>query len=619
MSRLVSFFTNAAEDHPLTPVVESHPLNELRPAVAMHTYPPQPPAPASLDSCPSVTMSSTEFAMVLFDNASETARRKRDDDDQQPNKIFLKEVDQSSRLRDDVRELQFSKHDLLLRKRQIQITANSRESELQSVITQYQEHQELLERSNADALASLNDNHHKELAEFQNRMTLGLHEAQKEARIERDTLLAEKDALFQYEARVTREKLLAEKEAELARFSSEHSSKIASLDSQMQQANTTRSIPSPAWRHLVGKRPVATCTNIVGFSIISDASSESDGDEEPQIGIGGNAAPLLTSLLADVPIQNATVGMLVEALAKVLQIPSQTMPPRATQLKCKTHKPPVENFTDAQRRNNKANVRELFHIAFHFVKDDEFMLHETASREAILSFMYGSSMGPNPLELQWDMTTTHNSEWNQKSVMDNITSKFNQCRKCWRKVQPRVLSDGIRETIQEIGDRLVDQTNERLWLTRVHTRRATKFETRKKVTSALLSDRIATGKDDQAVWAYLQSLVETLGKDGMSSDESEHKGGEAQVFRLKKMPWRAEVRHEMHIIDQQRLAGATNFTPRGSKPAKCFCNANRESSRQAIEGLPRALYNPSWLNKQPPSFTVSDKKFQRMDIIVSHQ
>ncbi|KAG1740427.1 uncharacterized protein EDB91DRAFT_1248309 [Suillus paluster] len=369
MSRLVSYlFLNAADNHLLTPVVESYPLNELRLAATMHMYPPQPAASASLDSHPSVTMSSTttsvvvEFTMVLFDNAREPARRKRDDDDQR----------------------------------------------LQ--------------------------------------MTLGLHEAQQEARIERDTLLAEKDALFQYKARVTREKLLAEKEAELARFSSEYSSKIASLDSQMQQANTTRSLPSPAWCHLVGKRPVTTCTNIVGFSIISDASSESDGDEEPQIGIGGDAAPPLTSLLADVPIQNATVGMLVEALAK-------------------------------------ANVQELFHMAFHFAKDDEYMLHVTALCEAISSFMHRSGMGPDPLELQWDMTTTHNSKWNQKvidilcsqytslleknqwtsrsrqSIMENITNKFNQCRKCWRKAQPRVLSDGIRETMQEIGDRLVDQTN----------------------------------------------------------------------------------------------------------------------------------------------------------------
>lgn len=105
----------------------------------------------------------------------------------------------------------------------------------------------------------------------------------------------------------------------------------------------------------------------------------------------------------------------------------------------------------------------------------------------------------------------------------------------------------------------------------------------------------------------------------MSSDESEHEHGDVQVFRLKKMSWRADVSHEMQIIDQQRLVGAANFTPRGSKPAKRFRNANRESSRKAIEGLPRALYNSFWLNDQPPSFTVSDKKLQRMEIIVSRK
>ncbi|KAG2739767.1 hypothetical protein P692DRAFT_20754691 [Suillus brevipes Sb2] len=290
---------------------------------------------------------------------------------------------------------------------------------------------------------------------------------------------------------------------------------------------------------------------------------------------------------------------------------------------------------------SQANVQELFYTAFHFAKDDEYMLHVTASSEAISCFTQGLGTGPDPLELHWDITTTHNSKWNQRvidilcsqytctfetnqlatrspqSIKSDITKKFNQCRSSWRRAQPRVLDDGTRETMKEVGDRLVDQTNERLRVTRVLTRRATKFETCKKVTSALLSDRIATGKDDQAVWAYLQSLVETLGKDGMSSDESEHKDGEVQVFRLKKMPWRADVDHEMHIIDQQRLAGAANFTPRGSKPAKRFRNAIQESSCPAIEGLPRALYNSSWLNAQSPSFTVSDKKLQRMEIILS--
>ncbi|KAG1894224.1 uncharacterized protein F5891DRAFT_929485, partial [Suillus fuscotomentosus] len=179
-------------------------------------------------------------------------------------------------------------------------------------------------------------------------------------------------------------------------------------------------------------------------------------------------------------------------------------------------------------------VRELFYTAFHIVKDDEYMLHVTALCEAISSFTHGLGPGPDPLELHWDMTTTHISQWNHKvidilcsqytgmfekdhlasrshqSIINDITKKFNQCHHSWRKAQPRMLSDGTRETMQEVEDRLVDQTNERLQLTRVLTCRATKFETRKKVMSALLSDRIATGKDDQVVWAYLQSLVETL-------------------------------------------------------------------------------------------------------------
>ncbi|KAG1756940.1 hypothetical protein EDD22DRAFT_737882, partial [Suillus occidentalis] len=179
-------------------------------------------------------------------------------------------------------------------------------------------------------------------------------------------------------------------------------------------------------------------------------------------------------------------------------------------------------------------VRELFYTTFHFAKDDEYMLHVTASHEAISSFMHEAGTGPDPLELHWDMTTTHNSKWNQKvidilcsqytsmfeknqwasrshqSIIHDITKKFNQCHNSWRKAQPRMLNNGTRETMREVEDRLMDQTNERLRLTRVLTRRATKFETRKKVTSALLSDRIATGKDDQAVWAYLHSLVETL-------------------------------------------------------------------------------------------------------------
>ncbi|KAG1795959.1 uncharacterized protein HD556DRAFT_1307186 [Suillus plorans] len=215
-------------------------------------------------------------------------------------------------------------------------------------------------------------------------------------------------------------------------------------------------------------------TNIVGFLIIPDVNSDSDGDK--------GSEPPLTSLLANIPIQNATVSMLIEALTKVL-ILLQTTSPRAAQLKHKSHEPPTENFTDVQRQNNKANVWELFYMVFNFVKDDKYMLHVTALCKAILSFMRGLGTGPDHLKLHWDMMTTHKSQWNQKvidilctqytymfeksqlvsrscqPIIDDITKKFHQCRSSWRKAQPCMLSDGARETMQEVGDQLVNQTN----------------------------------------------------------------------------------------------------------------------------------------------------------------
>ncbi|KAG1759619.1 hypothetical protein EDD22DRAFT_755297, partial [Suillus occidentalis] len=169
--------------------------------------------------------------------------------------------------------------------------------------------------------------------------------------------------------------------------------------------------------------------------------------------------------------------------------------------------------------------------------------------------------GPDPLALQWDMTTTHKSDWNRQvvdtlcslymtmqqrsnwtvrspqSIRKDITNKFDQCRKCWRRARPHISSSGTHETMQQVGDRLVDYTNERLRMARVLSRRTT----------------VTTGKEDLPVWAYLNSIVETLGKDGMSSDESETEDCELPVFRLKTMPWRANFGQEMQIIDEQRL------------------------------------------------------------------
>lgn len=114
------------------------------------------------------------------------------------------------------------------------------------------------------------------------------------------------------------------------------------------------------------------------------------------------------------------VGMLAEALAKSLQRQQIASHP-GSRPRCKNADCPVECFTDAQHRDNKvrdslfpttllmwpqANVRELFKAAFHLTKDEDYMLYNGASQEVVISFIDGRGPGPDPLVLQWDITTT---------------------------------------------------------------------------------------------------------------------------------------------------------------------------------------------------------------------
>ncbi|KAG1846394.1 hypothetical protein DFJ58DRAFT_843473 [Suillus subalutaceus] len=585
------------DEVPTDSVVESYPLQELHP---MHTYPPTPQPTAT--SAPSSTYPleptslSEDFMMTLY-NPWGAGRRMREEEDQRHTKVLLKEIDQSSGLRDDMHALRYSHHELLME-------AHSRELEMQSVIGQYRDKNVYLEHEKVQALTSLEQQHCNEVTAIQNQLALNFEEAQHATRVERDSLLAEKDASCQHEILVAREKQLTENEREVARLTAEYGCKIASLNVHLRsvglkssdncvESNSTgkhcytsiTSFMASSYR----QKPVATCTNILGFSPIPDICSESLADEEPQTSSSGDAGCPLNSLVANVLIENVTVGMLAEVLAK-------------------------------------ANVRDLFKEAFHLTKDDEYMLYEGASREAISLFIGGMGPGPDPLALQWDMMTTHKSDWNQEvidllyslymtmqernhwtgrsqqSIRRDIAQKFDQCRRYWRKARPQVLSDGTHETMQQVGDRLVDHTNEQLRMAIVLSHRTTKFETRQKVTSALLSDRKATGKEDLPIWVYLNSIVETLDKDDMSSDESDTEDCEILVFQLKTMTWRANFSHEMQIIDEQRLAGAAVFTPRGSKPAKRLHNAKWESVWPAVADLPRAFYNPLWLSNQRLSF-----------------
>jgi hypothetical protein len=61
-------------------------------------------------------------------------------------------------------------------------------------------------------------------------MALAIHEVENTARVERDHVLAEKEASYQHETVIARERMFAEREMEVARLAAQYNSKNASLD-----------------------------------------------------------------------------------------------------------------------------------------------------------------------------------------------------------------------------------------------------------------------------------------------------------------------------------------------------------------------------------------------------
>jgi hypothetical protein len=120
------------------------------------------------------------------------------------------------------------------------------------------------------------------------------------------------------------------------------------------------------------------------------------------------------------------------------------------------------------------------------------------------------------------------------------------------------------------------------------------------------------GEDDLPLWEWLQSVLQNLGSDGMSSEESGVEGIET-VYRVKILEWRRNMERELDIVDKQRLLDSDLFSPRGSKPVTRIRSPdNVASSRGPVPGLPRSFYDKKWLDRQSDNY-------RRMTLCVSQQ
>jgi hypothetical protein len=121
------------------------------------------------------------------------------------------------------------------------------------------------------------------------------------------------------------------------------------------------------------------------------------------------------------------------------------------------------------------------------------------------------------------------------------------------------------------------------------------------------------------IWNWLRNLVDTLGHDGMSSEETSL-GSDIEVgLQVKRLLWRRKIEKELNLIDsaEKNIKG---YMKAGTKPMRQICSNNHlVSSRTAVDGLPRLLYDDEWFKedkRQELTLHIPDVQWDWMHITV---
>ena len=137
----------------------------------------------------------------------------------------------------------------------------------------------------------------------------------------------------------------------------------------------------------------------------------------------------------------------------------------------------------------------------------------------------------------------------------------------------------------------------------------------------IIDIKVEEQANDEAVWRWLHTVVEKLGEDGMSSDESDTDARTGlPIYRVKNMKWRRKMAHELEMVDKLRLQDRHIYSQKGAKPTARFRDdRNSESQRVAPKGLPKRMYSSAWLEGLTPQtrrkLMVSDEDFAWLNLL----
>jgi len=133
--------------------------------------------------------------------------------------------------------------------------------------------------------------------------------------------------------------------------------------------------------------------------------------------------------------------------------------------------------------------------------------------------------------------------------------------------------------------------------------------------------KLEEGATDVPIWRWLRELVEKLGEDGMSSDESDtYQRTGLPTYRVKHLRWRRKMDNELNMVDKLRVVDKDLYSRRGAKPIPRFRDdRNSDSCRSAPKGRPRRLYDSQWLQEQTPrerrGLLIPDENFPWLQLL----
>ncbi|HEV7738570.1 MAG TPA: hypothetical protein VGO47_14515 [Chlamydiales bacterium] len=306
-------------------------------------------------------------------------------------------------------------------------------------------------------------------------------------------------------------------------------------------------------------------------------------------------------------------------------------------------------------------TREIVKEVLGLDNDEDITSHDPPPPPVICLFETNYESGPELDDLRLDMKGKLLSEWNQ-AVARLLTDEFKNQQKChglpersdaymkdiflekikrlrtiWRDAQPHTNLDGSVETVEDLETRLFRKKVTVTTSARRNTRRenvslsfnklflshkAQKYNWRIRTVTTTLQLKEAENASDIKIWAWLRVMLQHLGPEGMSSEDTCTEGLET-VYRVKILNWRHNIENELSIIDRQRILDADIFSPRGSKPAKRLrSDGNPVSTRKPVKKLPRALYDDAWYQLKPKEYReltlcVSKEQFERIGNITA--